>query len=85
MVEIGEEYYDHELWDRGYMNYDESGREIPLPEDAHVVVRLLRGKILIVAKTSLWNSESATYDGRHDTMTTARIRDIIERSLEPSQ
>jgi hypothetical protein len=44
-------------------------------------VRWLQGKVLLVAKGSLWNSVPATYDGRHNGMTAAEIRRTIERSL----
>lgn len=81
LMEVDEEYHDYGIWDRGFMGYDHEDREIPIPEEASVVVRLLRGKILIVAKASLWNHETGTYDGRHEHMMAEDIRGIIERSI----
>jgi hypothetical protein len=60
---------------------DENGDEIPVPDDARLTVRWLRGKVLLVAKGSLWNGDPAAYDGRHNGMTAAQIRITIERSL----
>ncbi|RUX96921.1 hypothetical protein EOA25_28635 [Mesorhizobium sp. M2A.F.Ca.ET.040.01.1.1] len=68
LMEVDEEYHDYGIWDRGFMGYDHEDREIPIPDEASVVVRLLRGKILIVAKASHWNHETGTYDGRHEHM-----------------
>lgn len=81
LLEIEDEYLDYSIWDRGFIEYDERGYEIPIPADARLVTRLLRGKILLVAKASLWNSDTATYDGRHDHLTAGDIRAMIERAL----
>ena len=81
LVEVAPaDYVSREIWDRGSL-HDENGDEIPIPDNARLVMRLLQGKVLLVAKGSLWNSDPATYDGRHNTMTAAQIRRIIERSL----
>lgn len=76
------EYLDRRIWDDGHLGYDENGDEIPLPSDARLVIRCLRGKILFVCKTSMWNGTSSTYDGRHNQMTAADIRQVIERSIK---
>lgn len=52
-----------------------------LPEDARPVNRYMAGKLLFVAKGSIWNRSSATYDGRHAKMSAAQIRAIIEAAL----
>lgn len=75
------EYVNREVWDRGFSHYTEDGSEAPFSSSARIVVRWFGGKFLIVAKASLWNSASETYDGRHNRMTSAQIRDVIERSL----
>lgn len=73
-VETGDgEVYGRSAWDD---NETPDGR--PLPDDAKLVVRLLRGKVLFVTKGSIWNGNPGTYDGRHSNMTSARIREIIE-------
>ena len=79
------EYVDRSIWDRGFLSYDDDGRERPLPRTARIVVRWFRGQILLVAKGSLWNGDSGTYDGRHNRMSANTIRRIIERSLEAAQ
>lgn len=65
--------YGRSAWDD---NETPDGR--PLPGDAKLVVRFLRGKVLFVTKGSIWNGNPGTYDGRHSNMTSARIREIIE-------
>jgi serine/threonine-protein kinase len=75
-------YVTREVWNRGYLGHDENGREIPLPTGSRFVERWFRGKILFVAKGSSWNGIPATYDGRHNSMTAAEIRQTIERSLK---
>lgn len=82
LVEIpGQGYFERSVWDAGYIDHDEFGREVPLPDDARLVSRWLKGKILVVAKGSLWNSTSRTYDGRHTGMTAADIRALIEGAI----
>jgi hypothetical protein len=75
-------YRPRELWDRGYLSYDEDGREVPLPPTCRIVTRWLQGKILIVAKGSTWNGDPATYDGRHNRMSATEIRAVIQRALD---
>jgi hypothetical protein len=79
-IEAGE-YLDREIWDRGFLDIDEDGREVPIPRSARLMVRWFRGKVLIVVKGSLWNGTAATYDGRHNKMSAAQIREVIERSI----
>jgi serine/threonine-protein kinase len=83
LVEVGpREYLERSVWDQGFLDYDQSGYEIPLPEDARLLVRWFNGKILFVSKGSLWNGTSGTYDGRHDRMGTAGIQSVIEAWLK---
>ena len=77
----GGEVFPRSAWDAGYLDHDEEGREIPLPEDARLVSRWLNGKILVVAKGSIWNGDPGTYDGRHNDLTAAQIRERIEAAL----
>ena len=58
-------YIDRSHQDTGILGYEEDGREIPLPKTSRLVVRNMQGKVLIVAKRSIWNRVSSTYDGRH--------------------
>lgn len=82
LVEVAPaEYVSRDVWDRGFLDHDENGDEIPIPDGARLAVRWLRGKVLLVAKESLWNGVPATYDGRHNGMTATQIRTTIERSL----
>lgn len=83
VVEVDEEYRDYAVWHEGILGHDYEGNEITLPDDASIVVRLLRGKILFVAKASFWNlSDDDKSDGRHDNMSAAEIREVIERSRD---
>lgn len=73
-VETGDgELYERSAWDDGTTPDGE-----PLPSDAKLVVRFLRGKVMFVTKGSIWNGSPATYDGRHANMTATQIRTIIE-------
>lgn len=72
---------ERSVWDRGFIGHDEAGYEIAIPDDAKLIVRWLGGKFLFVAKGSLWNGTSSTYDGRHDKMSPDEIRAMIIRSL----
>lgn len=83
VVDLSEwEFVDRSAWDQGYYGHDEAGVEKPLPPDARLVVRLLSGKFLMVAKSSLWNRNPDTYDGRHSRMTAAQIRSVIQNTLD---
>ncbi len=75
------ELVDRDVWERGYIEIDGDGREVPIPLGARQVTRFLGGKVLIVSKRSLWNSIAATYDGRHDGMTASEIREGIMGAL----
>ena len=75
------EYLNRSHLDQGSLGYDESDRDIPIPDPHRLVVRILDGKLLFVAKRSLWNTVSQTYDGRHNTMSAAEIRTEIEAAL----
>lgn len=82
LVELGRgNYVERSVWDNGFLGYDEGGREIPLPDESRLVIRWLKGKILIVAKGSLWNGIPATYDGRHNAMKAIDIRRFIIKGL----
>ena len=75
-------YIDRSHWDSGILEYDEDGQEIPLPETSRIVCRRLQGKFLIVAKRSIWNRETSTYDGRHSQMTAQQIRVQIQNTID---
>lgn len=82
LVEIpGRGYRSREVWDRGYLGHDDDGREIPLPAGSRLVARWLGGKILLVAKGSIWNSIPGTYDARHNTLSSEQIRAFIEGAM----
>jgi serine/threonine-protein kinase len=76
------EYIDRSHWDTGVLTHDEDGNEIPLPESSRVVSRHMQGKFLIVAKRSIWNRVSATYDGRHNNMTSEQIRQQVQHAID---
>jgi serine/threonine-protein kinase len=71
LVEMAPRAYIHRMhWDTGCYGSDEKGHSIPLPKEARLVFRYLRGPFLIVAKGSTYNASRLTYDGQH-AMTTA--------------
>lgn len=75
-------YVPRSVWDDGSLGVDSDGDTIPLPSGARVVVRWLKGRFMILSTGSLWNGVPATYDGRHDHLTTPAIRAQIEDALD---
>ena len=57
------EYIHRSYWDAGYYEFDETGRELPLPGTARIVFRYLSGSFLFFAKASPYNEVLSTDDG----------------------
>lgn len=74
--------YDYSVAEHGVFEHDEDGNEVPLPEDARTVLRLLDGKLLIVSKGSMWNHSDGTWAGIHANKSPAEVRADIENALE---
>jgi hypothetical protein len=74
-------YRERWCWDENSLGYDEDDYEIPLPREARLVVRILRGAFLIVPKAGGYNS-SDIYDGRHDRMGETRFRAEIQTFVD---
>ena len=56
-VRIGKKLHPRSVLDQGFLDYDDSGREIPLPEDKELVVRFLTpGHFMITSYGSFVNS-----------------------------
>lgn len=77
LVDANGRYYERDYW----YSENRSDEERPPPNGARHISRWLGGKILIVAKGSIWNGDPGTYDGRHNTATSSQIRNAIERSI----
>lgn len=71
------EYIDRSCWDE-QTTRDDDGNEIRLPDDAILAIRWLRGQLLVVATSSLWNRHTQTYDGIHNNMNIERIKGLIQ-------
>ncbi|MGR9354503.1 hypothetical protein [Rhizobium leguminosarum] len=82
VARIDGEDYDYSLMEHGIWHHDEDGNEVPIPEYAKTVLRLLSGKLLIVSQGSMWNHTNKNWNGRHNAMTADEIRSLIERSLQ---
>ena len=54
------EYIHRNYWDAGYYEFDETGRELPLPDTARIVFRYLSGSFLFFAKASPYNEIRST-------------------------
>ena len=79
VVELdGGQFLDRGYWDQGIEGYDENDYEIPLRKSARLLSRFWGGKFLMVDKLGSWNRHNATYDGRHDTMSSVQIRKALE-------
>ncbi len=70
------EYVKRHHWDEG--EYD--GEK--LPDTARPLIRYFKGSFVIFKKTSIYNSISATYDGRHSKFDTKGFRDYIENTYK---
>ncbi|MDW9413955.1 hypothetical protein GOB36_14420 [Sinorhizobium meliloti] len=81
VARIDGEDYDYSIMEHGVWHHDEDGYEVPVPEDAKTVLRLLSGKLLIVSQGSMWNHTNENWNGRHNRMTSDDIRALIEQSL----
>lgn len=83
-----EEYSDEELCElnpgnyisRSHWDYGEYNDK-KLPESARVVTRHFKGSFVIFQKTSIYNHNSSTYDGRHDKMTDDEFRSYIQEVI----
>lgn len=64
-------YIDRKYWDK-----DEFDNQ-PLPKGARLVVRRLKGDIVIFGKSSPYNQHTSTYDGRHDKLKADEFRSYI--------
>jgi len=78
-------YVDRTWWDAGYYGHDETGNELPLPEESRVITRWFSGSLVIFAKASTYNAVSGTYDGRHSKMSTEEFREYIRNATEQSK
>lgn len=55
-------YVNRSYWDSGEYQGE------PLPNTSRLLIRILKGSLVIFKKSSLYNANSATYDGRHEKM-----------------
>lgn len=84
LVEISPgKYVERYYWDMNNLGYDEHGDEIPLPENARIVVRLCGGgDLAIFSKYAIYNQVPHTYDARHNKMSEEQFREYIRRQAE---
>jgi serine/threonine-protein kinase len=74
------EYREAWVWDSGCLGCDESGAEIPLPDDARKISRYFRGSFAVFAKGSLYNRLSDpcdAYDANHHKLGAKDFREFI--------
>lgn len=67
-------YVNRNVWDAN----EYQGK--PLPKGARVVSRYFKGSFVIFRKTSIYNSISSTYDGRHSKMSTDEFKEYIHKA-----
>lgn len=72
-------YEDYNYFDNSYY-IEEEGYE--RPKDMKIITRWLKGCFVIFNKRSIYNLTSATYDGRHNNMTTDEFRDYIQAAVD---
>lgn len=87
--ELGElvpgEYVHHDIWAQGYLGYDESGNEIPLPDTARRVMRHLGRSFVIFAQSSIYGRAPDTYDARHAQMDSDEFRAYIQQQVDAAR
>jgi len=74
-------YVEKEIWEKGYMGYNEKNNRILLPKSARLVSRYIKGSFVIFAKSSPYNKNHVTYDARHDKMNSKKFRQYIEKCI----
>jgi len=74
-------YTDKEIWEKGYLGYDEKGNRILLSSSARLVSRYFRGSFVIFAKSSPYLKDYVTYDARHDKVNRRKFRQYIENCI----
>jgi len=74
-------YVEKEIWEKGYLGYNEKNNRILLPKSARIVSRYFRGSFVIFAKSSPYNKNHVTYDARHDRMNSKKFRQYIEKCI----
>lgn len=77
------EYVERYYWNINSLGYDENGDEIPLPKEAHTVVRMCGGWALVIfSKYVIYNQVLDTYDAKHNRMSEEQFREYIRRRAE---
>ena len=83
LIEISpKKYAERYIWDQGFLEYDESGDEIPLPKSARVISRMFSGAYSIFAKGSIYNATPDSYDALHNKLSESEFRKHIEEAIE---
>ena len=72
---------EKEIWEKGYLGYNEKGNRILLSKSARIISRYFRGSFVIFAKSSPYNKNHVTYDARHDRMNSKKFRQYIEKCI----
>lgn len=80
VTEADGEYHERWCWDEATLGNDRDGDAIPLPRDARLVVRWLRGRMMVVARGSIWGHATRAH-GLHERHNASEIREQIERVL----
>ncbi|TFG91329.1 MAG: hypothetical protein E4G71_03955 [Candidatus Atribacteria bacterium] len=74
-------YIEKEIWEKGYLGYNEKGNRILLPKSARLVSRHFKGSFVIFVKSSPYNRNHVTYDARHDKMNGKKFKQYIEKCI----
>lgn len=74
----GHTYADRACWDAGEYN----GKR--LPRKSRVVLRYFEGAFVVFQKTSIYNKNPSTYDGRHNKVSADEFRAYIQRAIKNS-
>jgi hypothetical protein len=75
------EYIHRSYWDAGYYEFDETGRELPLPATARIVFRYLSGSFIIFAKASPYVEKSSTEEGLRSNMAEEEFKEYIDSQV----
>jgi serine/threonine-protein kinase len=75
------EYFEDliELTNGEYVSRSEEDNDDVMEHFSRYVSRILSGSIVIFSKSSMYNRESGTYDGRHNKMSSIDFRKYIQK------
>lgn len=70
-------YVESSAYEEGYWGLDGYAEPKKVPSNTRQLRRYFKGKILMVSKSSYYNNDNCTYDGRHEKMNDTELLEYI--------